>query len=85
MPLLNSVDYEKNPLWSKLVEVVHSMVMYPHHKAYIRDVILHDKPGITPSELSAVLGITEGEAMVILSELRKEKSESNREGQPSTT
>jgi len=31
-----------NPLWPILVETVHAMIMYPHHKAYIRDVVLHE-------------------------------------------
>jgi hypothetical protein len=50
------------------------MVMYPHHKAYTRDVALHEKPDIKPMELAAKLGIPFGEALVILYELEKEKS-----------
>ncbi len=82
---MSPVDYEKEFLWLKLVEVVHSMVMYPHHKAYVREAILNDKPDIKPSELAALLSIPEGEAIVILSELRKEESKSDRKDQPSTT
>jgi ribosomal protein S25 len=48
------------------------MVMYAHHKAYTREVILHEKPDITPQELASRLGIPMGEALVILYELKKE-------------
>ena len=49
--------------------------MYPHHKAYTREVVLHEKPDITPAELAVRLGIPLGEALVILYELANEKSE----------
>jgi hypothetical protein len=67
-------QYVNNPLWRILVETVHAMVMYPHHKAYTRDVALHEKPDIKPMELAVKLGIPLGEALVILYELEKEKS-----------
>jgi len=63
--------YESNPLWSVLVETVHAMIMYPHHKAYSRDVVLHEQPHVTPQDLAAKLGIPLGEALVILYELQK--------------
>jgi len=63
-------EHEKNPLWKILVETVHSLVMYPHHKAYVRDVVLSENPEITPEELAAKLRISLGEAMVILYELK---------------
>jgi hypothetical protein len=66
-------EYTKEKLWQILVETVHAMVMYPRHKAYTRDVILHEKPDITPQELAARLGIPLGEALVILYELKNEK------------
>lgn len=69
-------EYVKEKLWSILVETVHAMVMYPHHKAYTRNVILHEKPDITPQELAVRLGIPLGEALVILYELTKEKKAS---------
>jgi ribosomal protein S25 len=47
--------------------------MYPNHKAYTRDVILSEKPEITPAELSARLKISLGEALIILYELAEEK------------
>jgi len=64
-----------NPLWSVLVETVHAMILYPHHKAYTRDVILHEQPDVTPSDLVSKLGVPLGEALVILYELQKQKSE----------
>jgi len=66
-------DLTKEKLWPILVETVHAMVMYPHHKAYTRKVILQEKPNITPQELAARLGMPLGEALVILYELEIEK------------
>ena len=63
--------YVDNPLWPILVETVHTMVMYPHHKAYTANSILSQQPNITPRELAIKLGIPLGEALVILYELRK--------------
>jgi hypothetical protein len=68
-------EYLDNPLWPILVETVHAMVMYPHHRAYTRDVALHEQPDIKPTELAAKVGIPLGEALVILYELEKTKSE----------
>ncbi len=69
-------EYVSNPLWPVLVETVHTMILYPHHKAYTRDVVLHEQPDMTPSDLAAKLGVPLGEALVILYELQKQKSES---------
>ncbi|MGB9853781.1 MAG: hypothetical protein ACPLRY_03120 [Candidatus Bathyarchaeales archaeon] len=66
-------EYIKEKLWPILVETVHAMVMYANHKAYTREVVLHEKPDITPQELAARLGIPLGEALVILHELRDER------------
>jgi len=74
-------EYVGNPLWLLLVEAVHAMVMYPHHKAYTRDVVLHEQPDVTARDLAAKLGIPLGEALVILYELRKQKSEGLAEGE----
>jgi len=74
-------EYVSNPLWPLLVETVHAMIMYPHHKAYARDVILHEQPDVTTQELAIKLGIPLGEALVILYELRKQKSEGLPEGE----
>ena len=68
-------EYVSNPLWTLLVETVHTMIMYPHHKAYARDVILHEEPDVTAQELAIKLSIPLGEALVILYELRKTKPE----------
>ncbi len=69
-------EYVSSPLWPVLVETVHAMILYPHHKAYTRDVVLHEQPDMMPSDLAAKLGVPLGEAIVILYELRKQKSES---------
>ena len=67
-------EYTKEKLVEILIETVHTLVMYPHHKAYIRDVILHEKPDVTPAELATRLNMSLGEALVILKELAKERS-----------
>jgi len=67
---MSSEEYMSNPLWTILQETVHSIVMYPHHKAYTRDAILNEVPDITPKELAAKLNTSLGEAMVILFELK---------------
>ncbi len=64
-------DYANNPLWPILVDTVHTIVMYPHHKAYVRDVLLNEKPDVTAQELALRLNISLGESLVILSELQK--------------
>ena len=66
-------EYTKEKLWPILVETVHAIIMYPNHKAYTREVILHEKPDISPADLSTRLGIPLGEAIVILHELIEEK------------
>jgi len=71
-------EYVRNPLWPLLVDTVHAMIMYPHHKAYVRDVVLQEKPDVTAQELANKLGIPLGEALVILYELRKAKTESGK-------
>lgn len=56
-----------------LVETVHYSVMYPTHKAYTRDNILPQKADITAIELSQMLEMSVGEALVILSELLEDR------------
>jgi len=68
-------ELEKSPLWVVLVETVHSLPLYRSHKAYTQEFILSEKPEITPEELSERLGMPLGEAIVILNELGREKSE----------
>ena len=78
-------EYVSNPLWPVLIETVHAMIMFPHHKAYTRNVILNEQPDTTPSDLATKLGISLGEAMVILYELRREKTGSNKSAISSQT
>jgi hypothetical protein len=70
---MNLEEYVRSPLWPILVETVHAMIMYPHHKAYVRDVYLQEKPDLTVKLLATKMGIPLGEAMVILHELAKER------------
>ena len=74
-------EYLDNPLWPHLVETVHAMVMFPHHKAYARDVILHEQPNLTTQELAIKLGITLGEALVILHELQNQEPKESTESE----
>lgn len=67
-------DHVNNPLWPILVDTVHTMVMYSHHKAYVRDVVLVEQPNISVKDLALRLSISLGESMVILYELQKSKS-----------
>jgi hypothetical protein len=67
-------DYAKEKLWPILVETVHALVLYPTHKAYIRDAILPEKPETTPAELATRLNMPLGEALVILNELAQERT-----------
>jgi len=68
-------EYVKERLWPILIETVHALIMYPHHKAYTRNIILQEKPETTPSELAAKLKIPLGEALVILYELAEERKQ----------
>lgn len=63
--------YVNDPLWPILVETVHAMTMYRHHKIYVEEKVLRENPNVSPRELAARLGIPLGEALVILYELRK--------------
>ena len=65
--------YLKNPLWPVLVETVHTIVMYPHHKFYVQSVFLSEKPDASSQDLALALNVSLGEAMVILYELKTEK------------
>ena len=72
---MSTEEYVCSPLWAILVETVHSMVMYPHHKYYVQSVVLSERPDASPQDVSVSLGISLGEAMVILYELKAEKRE----------
>lgn len=72
---MNFDEYTKDKLWTILVETVHQLVMYPQHKAYSRGSVLPEKNDISAQELAARLGISLGEALVILFELKAESVE----------
>ena len=72
---MNVDECIKERLWPILVETVHSLVMYPTHKAYARETLLEEKPDITTSELANRLSISLGEALVILHELAEERKD----------
>ena len=61
--------YDVESLWPIIVEVIHTFPMYPSHTAYTRDQLLFEEPDISAENLSFRLGISLGEAMVILHEL----------------
>ena len=65
--------YVNEPLWLILVETVHTIIMYPHHKSYTADRFLNEHPNIAPRKLAAELGISLGEALVILYEIKTER------------
>jgi len=68
-------EYSTNPLWNVLVEVVHSLPLYNAHKAYFIEKVMPERPFISYEELAALLGVTFGEAMVILYESRMTREE----------
>ena len=70
---MNLEEFTKERLWQLLIETVHAAVMYPTHKAYVRDSILPSNPNISPVELAERLGMPFGEALVILDELSATK------------
>lgn len=70
---MNLDEYSKERLWQLLVETVHTSVMYPTHKSYTRDTILPQKADVTPTELAESLGMSFGEALVILDELSEDR------------
>jgi hypothetical protein len=72
MPM-NLEEFTKEKIWLILVDTVHTAVMYPNHKAYTRDVVLHEKPDITPIDLANRLNMSLGEALVVLDELSQER------------
>lgn len=63
---------ERNPLWLILVETAKDLPLYNAHKAYVRDNILSEKPDVSAEELSHMLDMPMGEAMVIMWELKKD-------------
>jgi len=76
-----TAELERNPLWLILVEAVHTLPMYPSHKAYVRDKLTIESPDISAEELSLRLDIPLGEAMVILHEIEKETAAGEERGE----
>jgi len=72
LPKLGKCQYCES-LCEVLIDTVHAMIMYPYHLSYVRDVVLQEKPDVTPLQVSGRIGIPLGEALVILYELRKEE------------
>ena len=62
----------KEEVWSALVQTAHSLLMYNSHKRYVEEVMLKERPEISPQELAIRLSIPLGEALVLLSETRSE-------------
>jgi hypothetical protein len=71
---MNIEDLTKEQVVHLLTETVHTMIMYPNHKTYIREIMLRDKTDLKPQELAARLSITLGEVLVIINELKKNNS-----------
>jgi hypothetical protein len=65
---------QKDELWQLLVETVHAFPMYKHHKRYVQDVMLKDKPEISAKELAVQINVPLGEAIVLLDEVRSTSS-----------
>lgn len=57
-------------LWKILAETVRALPMYKHHKRYVERSILPEKPQISAKEMSLLMGMPLGEAIIILEELR---------------
>lgn len=64
-------DYVSNSLWHILVDAVHTLPMFMHHKAYVRDVVQIAEPQINAEDLALKLDISLGESLVILYELQR--------------
>jgi hypothetical protein len=62
----------KEEIWNALVQTAHALLMYKHHKRYVEEVMLKERPDITPKELAIRLSIPLGEALVLLSETRND-------------
>jgi len=61
---------EKEELWKILVETAHAIPMYKNHKRYVEDVMIKERPEISPQELAIQINVTLGEALVLLDEVR---------------
>lgn len=57
-------------MWQILIETVHALPMYKHHKRYVEKNVLPEKSRISAKEMALLMGVPLGEAIVILEELR---------------
>ena len=64
------VSLQRDDLWKLLVDTVHSLPMFNHHKRYVQDVMLKERPEISSQELAVQINIPLGESIVILDEIR---------------
>jgi len=55
------------------VQTAHALLMYNNHKRYLEEVMLKERPEISPQELAIRLSIPIGEALVLLSETRGQR------------
>ena len=70
---MSLIDFVADPLWNILVDTVHALILYSHHKSYIQNIMLNEKKDITAQDLTTKLGIPLGEALVLIYELQMEK------------
>jgi len=68
-------ELKSSPLWGILVETVKKIPNFEAHKIEVRDEVLPEKPDIAAEELSRLMSIPLGEALVILDELRRTPKE----------
>ena len=68
-------NISKEDLWEILRETVYRIIMFPNYLSYVEEHILPENPEISPEELVLTLGISLGEAIVILHELLEKKGE----------
>jgi hypothetical protein len=61
---------QKDELWQLLSDTVHALPMYKHHKRYVQEVFIKERPDISARELAVQINIPLGEAIVLLDELR---------------
>jgi hypothetical protein len=73
---------EKEQLWKALIDTAHALLMYKNHKYYVAEVMLKEKPDISPQELAIQLNIPIGESLVLLAETRGDVGKPQRPEQP---
>ncbi len=72
---MSSSEYDKSTLWEALVETAHALPMFKHHRRYVGEVIMREKPEIGAKELALLINVPMGEAIVVLEELRTSRKE----------